>query len=37
MTTKPQPRPARSAFRFDLIVVAAMILLTFLLYAPGLR
>src|SRR5512136_2098561 len=37
MITRPQPRATRYALRFDLIIVATMILLAFLLYAPSLR
>jgi hypothetical protein len=37
MTVASKVRTPPSAFRFDLIVVAAIILLTFLLYAPSLR
>src|SRR5512147_2024759 len=37
MTMTPHFRGLRPAFRFDLIVVAAIILLACLLYAPSLR
>lgn len=37
MTVASKVRTPHSAFRIDLIVVAAIILLTFLLYAPSLR
>ncbi|NTU62450.1 MAG: hypothetical protein HGB05_03400, partial [Chloroflexi bacterium] len=37
MTVASKVRPLPSALRFDLIVVAAIMLLTLLLYAPSLR
>jgi len=37
MTVASKVRPLPSTLRFDLIVVAAIVLLTFLLYAPSLR